>query len=67
MPKKREMEQWDRKAPRTDPHIYSRLVYNGTVLQFSGKKMVFAINNDGPLDIHMEKTSSDPYHNIHKN
>ena len=22
--------------------------------------MVFAVNNDGPLDTHMEKTSSDP-------
>ena len=31
-----------------------------TVLQISGKSTVFAINNEGPLDIHMEKTSSDP-------
>ena len=31
-----------------------------TVLQISGKSMVFAINNDGPLDTHMERRALTP-------
>lgn len=63
-------EKWDR---GTEKHPEQSLTHTvawfilPTALHISGKSMVFAINSDGPLDIHMEKRSSDPYHNIHKN
>lgn len=64
MPKKkkkdREIDQWDRKESRTDPHIHSHLVYHGDSSPIQWKDEGPFNNDDGLLDIHIEKMSADP-------